>query len=100
MASVTIRFADETFAPCKVEQGQPLSESLDAVNSPVLFGCRTGLCSTCVVEVSADAPVPPADEDEQEILDTVCPGNSRARLACRLEVVTDMILCADVEGVE
>ncbi|MBC6436085.1 2Fe-2S iron-sulfur cluster binding domain-containing protein, partial [Nostoc sp. HG1] len=39
---------------------QNLSEHLTIQNSPVLFGCRTGICGTCLVEVNGTIPSPNA----------------------------------------
>ena len=62
-----------------------LSEHLNVDNSPVLFGCRTGICGTCLVEVSEGELSPPSS-DEVELLSLIAPGNSRARLACQLKL--------------
>ena len=51
----------------------------------MLFGCRTGLCGTCLVTVTGDLAPPSAAE--QEILDMLAPGNSQARLACQIDVM-------------
>ncbi len=57
-------------------------------NSPVLFGCRTGICGTCLVEVIGE--IPPPQPEEQEMLDTLAPKNANARLACQLELTTNV----------
>lgn len=59
-----------------------LAEHLTALNSPVLFGCRTGICGTCLVR--AEGAVEPPDEDEREVLDIYAHGDASARLACQL----------------
>ena len=79
-----VDFPDTNHAPVDVPEGPVLSEVLDATNSPVLFGCRTGICGTCIVELDGD--VPAADEDEQEILDIYAPENKKVRLACQVRV--------------
>ena len=83
----TITFVGDGFAPVEVPAGQVLSEDLNIKNSPVLFGCRTGICGTCVVEVleGADQLEPP-DEDEEEILELYAEGLTNARLACQIDV--------------
>jgi ferredoxin len=65
---------------------------LTVLNSPLLFGCRSGLCGTCLIEVecSPEAALEPPEATEREALDLYAPGNPRARLACQLA------LCADV----
>jgi ferredoxin len=70
---------------------QNLSEHLTIQNSPVLFGCRTGICGTCLVEVIGE--IPPPQADEQEMLDTLAPNNPNARLACQLDLTTNVQIC-------
>lgn len=58
---------------------------LTAQNSPVLFGCRTGICGTCLVTVTGQ--VAPPDADEQEMLEVLAPGIPNARLACQIDLI-------------
>lgn len=81
-----LRFPQTAWPDLEVEEDAPLSEVLDASNSPVLFGCRTGICGTCIVTVAADGALPPPDEDEAEILDIHAPDTPGVRLACQLKV--------------
>jgi ferredoxin len=67
-----------------------LAESLDASNSPVRFGCRTGICGTCLVEVTADAPMAGAAPYEVELLDILAEGNAKARLCCLVKLQSDV----------
>lgn len=75
----------QTFPAVRLEAGASLSEELDIHNSPVLFGCRTGICGTCLVTAEplfADE----ITEDEQEILDVYAPGKKNVRLACQMRL--------------
>jgi len=83
-----VSFFDASYAPVELPLGATLSEHLDVGNSPLLFGCRTGICGTCLVKVEGELP-PPGD-DEREILDVLAPGDRRARLACQLKLVGDL----------
>jgi ferredoxin len=88
----TITFLPESHSTIRLKRGSVLSEHLTIDNSPVLFGCRTGICGTCLIEVFAQENgdlLGPTD-DEKELLDIVAPDNARARLACQIE------LCADI----
>jgi ferredoxin len=85
-----IKFGDVRFTPLEIEAGQGLAEVLTVQNSPVLFGCRTGLCGTCVVSVAGD--VGEASIEELEILELYATGNPLARLACQLQVRGDVVL--------
>jgi ferredoxin len=85
-----IKFTDARFTPLDIEAGQELAEVLTVQNSPVLFGCRTGLCGTCVVGVEGD--VGEASIEELEILELYAMGNPLARLACQLQVRGDVVL--------
>jgi len=68
--------------------GSNLSEHLTVENSPVLFGCRTGICATCLSEI--EGAIPPPDEEEREILEIFAPDNPRARLACQVKLTADL----------
>ena len=79
-----VSFFDPDYAPIAVNDGEMLSEVLDATNSPLLFGCRTGICGTCVVEVEGELPL--AGDEEKELLEIYAPDNPNARLACQIEL--------------
>lgn len=82
----TISFPGTPFDPLEIERGTRLASKLTAVNSPVLFGCRSGICGTCLVEIEEGCEsLPPPDPDELEALDLFAPGNPKARFACQLE---------------
>ena len=90
--SYTVSFSPESHPPVTLASGAILSEHLTIGNSPVLFGCRTGICGTCLIEVEEERRGTlrvPAD-DEKELLEIIAPEISRGRLACRIE------LCADI----
>lgn len=92
MKTYTIDFLPKTHAPVQLEAGARLSEHLSVANSPLLFGCRTGICGTCLIEVVAErnGELPAPAEDEKELLEIIAPDNPRARLACQLAVCADM----------
>jgi ferredoxin len=89
-----IKFADSRFDSIEMTAGQPLAEVLTVQNSPVLFGCRTGICGTCVVGVAGN--VDAASQDELEILALYAPDHPRARLACQLLVRGDVVITSIV----
>ncbi|MEL6130882.1 MAG: 2Fe-2S iron-sulfur cluster-binding protein [Cyanobacteria bacterium J06628_4] len=87
-----ISFPDSEYAPLTLDAHTPLADTLTVQNSPVLFGCRTGICGTCLVTVIGD--VPPPSPDEQELLDVLAPNNPNARLACQLDITHDLKICS------
>ena len=89
-----VRFLPETHAPVRLAAGAILSEHLDVGNSPLLFGCRTGICGTCLSEVVAqmNGELLDLSEDEREMLEIVAPGNDRARLACQIALYADITI--------
>jgi len=72
-----------------------LSEALSVDNSPLLFGCRSGLCGTCLIEVeqSGEGQLMPPSADEVETLSIYAPDNPRARLACQIHLSADLRIC-------
>lgn len=84
-----IHFEDTSFPSQKVPKGENLSEHLHACNSPLLFGCRSGLCGTCLIEVIA-GECSPTTKDEKEALAIYAPDHPNARLACQLEPLGDL----------
>lgn len=83
-----ISFPGTNYLPISLQIYDNLSNHLTIQNSPVLFGCRTGICGTCLVEVIGD--IPAAKADEQEMLDTLAPNIKNARLACQIDLTNDL----------
>lgn len=74
-----------------LKEGDCLSEKLTIHNSPILFGCRIGICGTCAIEVvSSDSPLPPRSHDEVEFLGAMAPGRDNVRLACQIHINTNV----------
>ena len=93
MKTVTISFACEGYEALEAELDTWLNLVLDQPGSPVTFGCRSGLCGTCAVEVvKTSKPLDAPDEGEQETLDVVWPDRDNLRLACVLQARADMTL--------
>ncbi len=84
----TVSFPETKNPPISLIPHENLSEHLTIQNSPVLFGCRTGICGTCLVEVIGNIPSPRLDE--QEILDMLASDSVNARLACQLSLTDDI----------
>ena len=83
-----VSFEGESHPPVELAEHENLSEHLTVQNSPVLFGCRTGICGTCLIRVKG--PLAPASEDERDLLDVVAPGDKQARLACQVDLTCDI----------
>lgn len=94
-ASCVVSFPGTQYLPLALEKHQNLSESLTIQNSPVLFGCRTGICGTCIVMVEGE--IPPPSDAEKEVLETLAPGNFQVRLACQLDLTSDIAIAPFVE---
>jgi ferredoxin len=91
--SFSIQFPSTTHSPVSLPAGAQLSEQLTVVNSPVLFGCRTGICGTCLVQIkSGHESLTPPDEAEIEALEIYAPGVENARLACQIALTSDISL--------
>jgi ferredoxin len=87
-----VSFSHASHCPISLARGSILSEHLSVANSPMLFGCRTGICGTCLIEVEAqeNGEIACPSADEKELLELIAPGNPRARLACQIELRADI----------
>ncbi|MGD1804829.1 2Fe-2S iron-sulfur cluster binding domain-containing protein [Dapis sp. BLCC M126] len=83
-----VSFFDTEYPTLKLEKNSQLSEHLTVQNSPVLFGCRTGICGTCLIEVEGD--IPPPNAEELEILEIFAPGKKQVRLACQIKLTNNI----------
>ena len=94
MDEFTITFSPATHPTVRLERGAVLSENLSISNSPVLFGCRTGICGTCLIDVleQNNGELRPPSDEEKELLDIVAPDDPRARLACQIAVCADITI--------
>ena len=92
MSTHRIEFPGTPFPAIDLPDLASLPLHLTVLNSPLLFGCRSGLCGTCLIEVEAasDAALEPPDAAESEALAIYAPGNPRARLACQFALCTDV----------
>ena len=88
-----VNFSGTTFPSLSLVECTELSIALTAANSPVLFGCRSGICGTCLVEVETNGgTIPPPGNDEAEALSIYAPGNPKARLACQIQLTANLSL--------
>ena len=90
-----VSFPGTEYPPLTLQKHQSLSESLTIQNSPVLFGCRTGICGTCIVIVEGE--IPPPNPAEKEVLETLAPGNLQVRLACQLDLTSNIAIAPFIE---
>ncbi|MGB3298371.1 MAG: 2Fe-2S iron-sulfur cluster-binding protein [Phormidesmis sp.] len=88
--SHTVHFPSSVHASVATDGRKPLAAILTLQNSPILFGCRTGICGTCLVLATGDL-LPPAAE-EQEVLAMLAPDFPNARLACQIKTTGDISL--------
>ena len=89
-----IDFPLTSFASLEFQGKALLSQVLTASNSPILFGCRTGICGTCLCRVeNLDAcELPEASADEREVLDLIASDEPNARLACQIVLDRDLVI--------
>src|SRR5437870_3284909 len=89
-----IAFPGSDHRPILLDEGSNLARSLSVENSPLLFGCRSGICGTCLSEVTdvSDGSLPPISPEERELLDIIAPGNKKARLACQINVKANLCI--------
>lgn len=87
-----VEFPGTAFAPAELPDQASLSESFTVENSPLLFGCRSGLCGTCLIELEecGQERLAPPSRDEAEALAIYAPDNPRARLACQIHICANL----------
>ena len=92
MKTWRVEFPGTAFCAAEVPDLAALSENFSVENSPLLFGCRSGLCGTCLIEVEERGVrrLPPPTPAELESLSLYAPDNPRARLACQIHVCADL----------
>jgi ferredoxin len=90
MECCVISFPNSTFPPLTLPIKAKVADYLTIENSPILFGCRTGLCGTCLVKVTGK--IPPPQPEESEILEIFAPQDSQARLACQIKLTGDITI--------
>jgi len=85
-----IKFTDGNVI--EAESGENFIENMDVMNSPVLFGCRTGICATCIVKVlEGSENLPPISDKELEVIDMYTK-EPNCRLACQINVTGNVKL--------
>lgn len=88
-----VEFANSDKPAVDLKEGDCLSEKLTIHNSPILFGCRIGICGTCAVEVvKEEKPLHERTYDEKEFLGTMAPGRDTVRLACQIHINTNITI--------
>lgn len=87
-----IYFTESEFSDVELNENDELSENLTAKNSPILFGCRTGICGTCLIRVHEEGParLHPRTNNEVDFLETLYPGDKTCRLACQIKINTNI----------
>lgn len=82
-----IEFENCEMEPVQLEEDSLLSEHLTIQNSPILFGCRIGICGTCSVEIlEGSEELQPRTPEEIEYLEVMAPDNPNCRLACQIRL--------------
>jgi ferredoxin len=82
-----ISFENNSHPPVNLPKDAHLSESLTIENSPILFGCRIGICGTCAIQILEGAEsLHPRSEEENNFLETMAPGKPELRLACQIQI--------------
>jgi len=97
-----VSFPETKYEDILVEKDQNLAECCSIDNSPIMFGCRTGICGTCLVFVTGD--ILPVSEMEREVLETIVPDRipshipdiAQPRLACQLELTNNIAIYTDI----
>lgn len=92
MKYYTVEFPGTDYKSIELLENSKLADYLTPTNSPVLFGCRSGVCATCLIEIEEvkGGTLERPSEDEQETLENFVENNDKARLACQLRLTADI----------
>jgi ferredoxin len=83
---ITITFED-TGLVVTTSPGRSFMEICDEFNTPMLMGCRSASCGTCLVRITEGGDhLSPITESEAILLDVLAEGDPQARLACQCSV--------------
>lgn len=86
MSPIAITFED-TGLVVSTSAGRSFMEICDEFNTPVLIGCRSASCGTCLVRITAGGDnLSPTSETEAILLSVLADGDPQARLACQCTV--------------
>lgn len=87
-----VEFTDKNYKAVELEENVELCERLTIQNSPILFGCRIGICGTCLIRVHEESPHPLLERtaNEEEFLEGLYPGDKTLRLACQVKLTTNI----------
>ncbi len=67
--------------------GRSFIDICDEFNTPVLMGCRSASCGTCLVRITSGGEnLSPVTQSEAILLDVLADGDPQARLACQCSV--------------
>lgn len=90
--SCRIEFIGSNKVPVDLNDGDNLSEKLNIHNSPILFGCRIGICGTCAIEIVEEQgpPLHARTHDEKGFLEAIATGQDKVRLACQININTNL----------
>jgi len=76
----------------EVPVGTRLVDVADEVEATLPFGCRDGLCGTCIMTILEGAgSLQPMSEDERETLENYEATDSQ-RLGCQAEIRGDLVI--------
>jgi 2Fe-2S ferredoxin len=80
-------FFEDTGKALKTSAGRRFIDICDEFDTPILFGCRSASCGTCLVEVTGGMEnLSPVTDEEAILLEVMAEGNPLARLACQCVV--------------
>jgi 2Fe-2S ferredoxin len=89
---ITITFED-TGLVVTTSVGRTFMEICDEFNTPVLMGCRSASCGTCLIRItSGGEKLSPPTESEAIMLDVLADGDLQARLACQCSVYGSIVV--------
>jgi ferredoxin len=87
MPNVTFKSDNKTV---QANQGQPLIEVATSNNSSIPFGCKNGICGTCLIKVNKGMENLSPPEDKEKNTLAMFGAGPQNRLTCQCKVNGDV----------
>ena len=95
---IVVTFDSKDFQAVGLSQGDSVAEKLNIRNSPILFGCRMGICGSCAIQIESDDPLAYVKTSEEiEFFSAIGRAEENLRLACQISASFDFKIVRTIQ---